>query len=373
MSNGGLISGHGFEYQKAVFLYYALMFFHAFDRFLYEGQDDIECTSSLAGRSFYIQSKTGNCSDDVKKNVLLNWLNVNNYKNSEFVLFTEFPIDFEPYGFKESIKSLLLDAHNHRSDSNVRKAFENLFVNDFNYEHFDCVYDYICEHFSVRTRGYVEIEKDLYDAYKINFINREQCDNFQIVNRVDSFYDYVLSKIGKSLAASKMNPILFTAVELTQENERIASEFPINKYSEAKSKSIFNDDAYRLLEENTREVKQLRAVFSKESRILDELINEVFYKDFKKFYLEINMSREIDSLEGRAYHNYIYSLDEFDDDTIPSPRDLFNKTMNKSLDDKLLAFDDGMYCRRGCYTFLTSDEVKDELRISWDVSNNDFK
>lgn len=372
MRNGGLISGHGFEFQKAVFLYYALMYFHSFDCFLYEGQDDVECSNSLTGLSFFVQSKTGNCSDDTKKNVLLNWLGVSNYKNSRFILFTELSTDFRPNDLKEDIKALLLDAHNHRVDSNVRKAFENLFGSkSFDDVHYNEVYDFICGHFSAVTRSYDEIEKDLYDAYRKSFINREESEKLQIENRVDAFYDYVLSKIGKGLAASKTNPIRFTAAELAQENERIASEFPINKYT--KSRSVFKEDAADLLDERLREVQQLRAVFSDNKRILDELINEVFYKDFKRFYLENNMTREILSIEDRAYHNYLYSLDEFWDGSSLTPRSLFNTTMNKSLEDELFNFADGSFCKRGCYIFLTSEEVDSDQQITWEISSSDAR
>ena len=221
----------------------------------------------------------------------------------------------------------------------------------------------------MRTRDYYEIEQDLYDAYKANFITDSISENLQVQNRVDEFYDYVITKISRELAASITNPIAFTSAEIIQENSRIDREYPLGKYT--KSISVFRNDPSHVIDENLREVKQLRKVFSDDSRILEELINEVFYKDFKSFYLDLNMDREIDSIEDRAFHNYLYSLDEIETSPNMSPKLLFVKTMNKPLEDELFEFSDSIYCRRGCYIFLTSDKVEEHRQITWELQEND--
>ena len=98
MENHGVIAQFGFEFQKLVFLHYALQL-NVFGSVVYEGKDDVELSDkdyifSIRQDSRYVQVKSGEITEQTFEKVLCNWL-IDYKKEVDYICFTELPITID--------------------------------------------------------------------------------------------------------------------------------------------------------------------------------------------------------------------------------------------------------------------------------------
>lgn len=367
MANGGLVNGRGIDYQKEVFLFCILNHFASFDSFVYEGDDDIVCLNHQTNITWFFQAKTGDLSEERQINAILCWLRLDVAESNMYLLISEKENSFDFDSLKEKTWEALKDGKNRRPDSNANKAYVALFPDDvLDYSAFEERIGLIQKRFRSLVLSIPNLRLSLVDAYKRAFGLGNDDDISQIEKRVNLLKKYVVDRISDSLLASRDKEIVFTFAEIQHENEHLTVDYPTKVYR--KYLSVFKNESALgiILDDSIREVRQLKSVFpNDDSRILSQLINEAFYRDFKGFYCGLNRLEDMESIENRAYSNYIFAKDEMELRGSSQPKELWLCTVQKPLDDALLGFPDASYCKQGCYVHLSSEAAPEDLRITW--------
>ena len=76
-------------------------------------------------------------------------------------------------------------------------------------------------------------------------------------------------------------------------------------------------------------------------------------------------SVDIRNIEDEAHSNYIDVLFELSDEEKCSPKKVYIETTKRDIDNNF--FNKSKIYREGCYIFLTSNNVSENLKISWKV------
>ncbi len=113
-----------------------------------------------------------------------------------------------------------------------------------------------------------------------------------------------------------------------------------------------------LKDDRMREVRQLKLVNDRNEFIVEELVNELFYKDLRNVY---GHESQIANMEYIAHMNYKHAL--FDLPEGADPKQVFNETVKRPIPSSLI--DDSPIYRHGCYIYLTGEEIDNRLQISW--------
>lgn len=113
MDNSGIISQYGFEFQKLVFIYYAIKMNNT-DSSIYEGQDDVEIEEEKALAKFqtghiFCQVKSGTITSAVYEKILLNWL-LKIEQAEKFICISEKDFSIPDESFIESFSKKVLES-----------------------------------------------------------------------------------------------------------------------------------------------------------------------------------------------------------------------------------------------------------------------
>ena len=367
MSNPGLISNHGFEYQKLVYFHYIISSFNLYNDFIYEGEDDIEL-NNLFNDSLYIQAKTGELSEEKKKNVLYNWLQISKYINAKYYLIISKEQSFEIDKLINEVKNdILNDGEKSDKRSNLYKAYiacqhEGVFSVEILEEKLNSIKD----NFNKRCLSPEEIYSQLTKNYIDSFVSDENVLNSQITRRLDFLASKVLKKINDVLAPSKENPVSIRRQEFNEWNYDAVQKFNLTNFNTRKS-SINKNFA---LDENLREVIQMRYANLGDEEILDYLINKILYEDFRSYYMSSNYNEDIDGVEEKAFYNYQNKKRFLKIKSELTSEMLFYEVTNTIINDALInRMKDAQFCSIGCYIYLSSDLAKAGKQISWEVKD----
>jgi hypothetical protein len=119
-------------------------------------------------------------------------------------------------------------------------------------------------------------------------------------------------------------------------------------------------------ERKYREVIQLFRVNPVENFVVDGIVHELLYKDFRSVYEEPR-AVEISNLEQNAKENHDVVRVSMDPDLM-SPKRIFFDTIDKPIESDLLP--KGPIYRKGCYIYLTGNDIEDDIQITWDETND---
>lgn len=376
MNKHGLYSQLGFEFQKLVFVYNVLGMGSS-NQIIYEGCDDVEISSTYfplfklyddSNPNKLIQVKSGNVDVATLKKVLMNWLIVLD-KNKEYRLFLENKISFD-YNDKSFIDKFVEEilTTTKRKNAIIRQV-KDLYINDADKLKEDTLW--IINNFKIDHYGLMDIKARSYELFKKDFsrandneiILQEQFDDFLRIIRSE-IADKILEKIQLTLTRRE----LYNIVEDVR--NRINEDKYDISYSEFKPTS--EKKAELLLSKNGESIKQLKLVTHEKSRIIDYLVEQIFYEDFKSHFETIEKIKEIKDLEYLAHSNYEDVLFELEDESY-TPKKLFIKTTSKELKSPLFLPQSSniSFYSRGCYIHLTDDTVDENLKIRWGELNED--
>lgn len=363
----GRVAQHGFEYQKFAFYYLISLFNRTYDNYYYEGKEDLHFESKNDKKSLFVQVKTSKLSNEEKKKVLIKWLSLDKIAD-KYLLICEKYNSFDLDSIADEAIEIIKKAKNESPLSNSKIAYEKYLTNN--------IFD--------ENRIRLDIEKIKNNSLKTLILSSEDifddlrnqmkmaADNSFVIDstleeRIYFMLDNILLKIHKQYVSSGG-----TAYPVT-----VTYEDYINYYTEARSKyplDYFNGDyvalkksnsASILIDENLREVKQIRKVNIPNSFIVTQLINEIFYKEFRNFYIERNLNSEIETVEEIAYQNYCLVKYEAFAKGDASPSNIYFGTLKKDIDSPLIKKMNGApFCRYGCYIYLTSDDANTNVQIS---------
>lgn len=375
MDKYGLYSQLGFEFQKLVFVYYSLGI-GSNNQITYEGCDDVEISSVYfplfklyddSNPNTLIQVKSGIVDIQTFKKVLMNWLLVLD-KNKEYRLLLENQILFD-YGndfIEELTKEILATSKGRKA---IIRQVKDVYIGSAEQLREDLLW--LINNFKIENYGIIDIEQKSYELFKRDFarandkeiILKEQFDDFLMIIRSE-IADKILERTQFTLTRRELYNIIDDVRNRINENKYDIS------YSEFKPTS--KKKAEQLFSKNGESVKQLKLITRQNSRIIDYLIEQIFYEDFKSHFEAIEKVNEIKDLEYLAHSNYEDVLFELEDESY-TPKELFIRTTNKELKSPLFLPQSSNinFYSRGCYIHLTDDEVEEEFKIRWGDSDED--
>lgn len=371
MNNSGIISQYGFLFQRKVFVLYILENINVKQRFCYEGKDDVEIAADKKICALYdspshcIQVKSGVIDSACFCKVVGNWLLLRSLEESSLTLFIENDLGFEWSVPKlvDSIKNFVLNGKGRKETAIASKVY-SLYLEDIeNNDSKQLKKDIkkILTTIHIDKCSVEEIDRRLEEIFFRNHC--QDIIEYELAKkkRLEKFIQYISQQIDDAIIEKKKYSLIFP--ELMRILTRVCDEISDHKYvvNVACLKNSFKDRAEKIVNERKeREVKQLFLVDHKDAFVIEGIVNELFYKDFREIYVEKQLI-EISNIEQFAKENFDEALFEIEGE--PTPRELYIKTTSKVIDSEILP--SGPMYRKGCYIYLTGDDINENNQLTW--------
>ena len=371
--SAGIASQYGFLYQRYVFIMTVLKKVGVDKFFIYEGKDDIDVSEEkriiAMGTSddSFIQVKSGIVTKDCWAKVLGNWLLVDDGKaNYELVLENNLSFDVESDDTIDYVCSYFIEGKNKKTTAIANQVYMK-FVDEVG-----SLDEILKAHFSsllVRVKRTVisfdKVMAEIESTFKSVYC--QDIEKFDMAKkcRAERFIEYIQKEIDSSLKEKKK--CIFRYQDFVRIINKVIVEISDNKYivDTADMKKKKKVQAEKLLtDDRIREIKQLKMVSDRNGFVVDELIKELLYKDFRDVYLE-STSTVIANMEDVAYTNFKsarYSLPEN-----VTAKQLFDETVKREIPSPII--NNSPIYRNGCYIFLTGDDIDEEKQITWGYEN----
>lgn len=374
MNNAGIIAQYGFLFQRKVFIYYVLSNIATNKSFSFEGKDDIDVSieesiysMSTSGDSF-VQVKSASVDETCFYKIICNWL-LAEEKNIKFILFLEnelsFPID---NAMQDRILEYISVGRTKKKSSIARKAFEKYKDSIINGD------SILAEKVSTLLKTF---EREIFDMETLDQKLEElffstYCQDIKEyslakVKRLERFITYINQDIDASIKQKTPYTLIYS--DFIKLILRVCEEISDEKYiaNVLELKRNARDKAARIVaERSTREVKQLYTVDQSDQFVIDGIVHELIYKDFREIYAA-QKELELANIEQDAHENYTTALFSLDEESSRIPKRVYQETVRIPIEGSLLP--SGSIYRKGCYIYLTGDNVADENMISWSEEN----
>jgi REP element-mobilizing transposase RayT len=373
MSNG-IVSQYGFLFQRYVFIKTVINNAAMGVFFTYEGADDIEVSKNKnadllamasASNSKYVQVKSGEVSKECWAKVVGNWILLDDYQEACCTLFCENELEFDicdeetistvykyfEKGASKSIKSI------------AKRTYEKIFI-DRDEEEIKKIIRDISQRCSVTISSFETIKDEVLHIFTDTYCTDIKIYEKAKQKRFNRFTDYVMAEIDDAI--EKKNRCTITFKKLMDFVNRVSSEISDDRYNvnTAEIKKRKQGELESLMKDaDIREIKQLLLVRNEMGFVAKELVNELLYKDFREIYVENGI--EISNMEDIAHENYKDVLLELDNSA--TPKDVYLKTTEKPIESSVLG--NSPIYRKGCYIFLTGDNIDFDKQISWGKSD----
>lgn len=374
MSNPGIISQYGFEYQKKVYFYILNKHINLHNVIEYENLDDVSISDSSTSdnisyninlNTVMIQCKTGNLSKTTITNVILNWLlfqdvsikyilNVetyDNFENSDIIKNIEKHLNKylkKIEDGKGNPKAILYKVIN-KYKLNTIKDFsqiridaltilDNMEVEKMNIQNLD-------------DKSYLLFSEKYSSDLELDYSKKERFESFEqkIFSIINS---NILKKQSVSLDFQKFNNIaLDTVKEIDDENYNI-------DYTSFKDESL--KEANEIFDSKRIEVNLLKKIFNDRNPIVNFIVSELYYKELRNFYTNIEKENKIDEVEMRAKEFYDEEVTYYND-----IKEIFRNLTRRDLKGVLINNE----FNKGCYLFLSSEEAPEEYFLSWEIND----
>lgn len=355
--NPGIESLFGFYYQIKTFVSLLAN--------IYEGQsigyeylddvsvlDDIESNycleSNKSGNNLYQVKKT-NVDEVVAKKVLYNWLLSDDAESYCLIVSNGYACDDsiinkkdidELYNSIEKSQGLSLSTrvYNEYKENNKK----DLFLRKVNYirERYTLLSNYDCDlqiFENYKKLFHYDGDKKLYERRIRNFLDKI---NTLILESVQNKKPYIISFL-------QINAI---AEEICNCINADTYEIDYNMFCEKNFISL-RDEGVKL----SREYVQLKLCNLNESVIINRLKDELYYLDFRSYWLERNKTIKIRNIENSAVSNFEDTCIEVKNNDLPIER--YSATIKKEISNT-----NNKMQSNGVYISLTNEADK---RISW--------
>lgn len=371
MNNSGITSQYGYLFQRKVFVLYVLENMNAKQRFCFEGKDDVEIT--LDEKIYEIDATSSNCvqvkSGVVDKacfnKVIGNWLLLDSIERDSYTLYIENELGFD-WSIEDILKEIIAFVDKGKSKKKTaiaRKVYEQ-YKNDIKNNNFQKLkndVNAILEKTKLDKCSFDALDSRLESIFFTNHCQDIVEYELAKKKRLEKFIDYVNRQIDDSIKEKRTYSLIFP--ELMRLITSVCDEISDHSYKVDVTllKPAFLDKARKIVEERKdREVRQLFLVNPKDAFVVNGIVNELFYKDFREVFAE-KRNIDISNLEAFARENYDNASYETDENA--APKDLYDKTLSKALDSEILP--KGPMYKNGCYIYLTGDEIDEEKQITW--------
>jgi len=374
MDVSGITAQYGFLFQRKAFTLYVIKNVGANQLFTFEGRDDVDisfedkiytmkdCTGRL------IQVKSGHISENSFSKIVCNWLLADEADDHELMLENDLSFEYASNERARKIYEFILDGKKKKTSSIARKTHDKYkSVMTADPDNFIEQIETLISNVKTTVLTIDGIDSILMEkfcqAYCSDIANYEKAK----AKRLERFLSYINSGIDDAIKMKKPYVLPFDA--FMRLITKVSDEISDTKYTiDARSfKNKSRETAKRIVNERiTREVKQLYLVNNEENFVISEIINELMYKDFRSVY-EQQKELEISNLEQNAKENYESAKFAIGDNA-NDPRELYINTTERSIESDLIP--SGSIYRKGCYVFLTGDDVEEDIQITWGDDND---
>ena len=376
MNNAGITSQYGFLFQRKAFILYAVENTNAKQVFTFEGKDDIDVTLADAlylcreSQNSYIQVKSGKVDETCFSKVICNWLLLDADTDASLKLICEYPLDFSlDDTLIEKIANYIRKGEQMQRSAIARKVYDSL--KTILATNTDEVYAQIRNLFSrvtIDTCDMVHLDSRLEEVFFATYCQDIKEYTLAKEKRLDRFMSYINAEIDAAIKAKK--PYELHYPNLIRLIVQVCDEINDHRYSVSipTLKKQSQEEATRIVEEKTnREVKQLYLVDSRDAFVIDGIVQELLYKDFRDVYAE-HKNVDIANIEQNAYENYNTARFSLDDSELTNPKKVYSQTVEIPIESDLMP--PGIIYRKGCYIYLTGDAVDPDSQITWGEEND---
>lgn len=375
MDNSGLITQYGFEYQKLVFIYYAIQINNT-DSIIYEGQDDVEIEEEKALAKFQTshslcQVKSGEITSSILKKILLNWL-LKMEQAEHFICISENIFSLPDESFVDTFTKEIIESSK-RKDALISRVKVK----------------YSTQKNSVDLKADIEklLSKAEFLSLDVDTLLEESIKKFAELYCADTdskvvfreryltLCDNIHKRITQSILKKEKYALSYRELfgEISTVREAITDLKYDIPFTEFKKRS--NAAMTRILASQSDAVRQLKLVFPKnEDAVIHGLTEQMFYEDLRQHFVSINKQQEINDLEYLAKYNYDRTLQDFEGyGDVRTPFKTYRNTIEKPLSSPLPpeSSSNFLFYRHGCYIHLTDTDIDEDLKIKWGDINDE--
>lgn len=377
MNNAGITSQYGFLYQRKAFILHTLENANTKQTYTFEGKDDIEVAPEESIYIFreqgtnFIQVKSGTVDDSCFCKVVCNWLLLDVTSNDGFYLICENPLTVE-FGatLTQKVVDYIIEGKKKKKSAVARQAYEkfkSLILSKP--EEMAGIISTLIDSIQYDICGLETLDIRLEKSFFANYCQDIVEYDLAKTKRLERLISYINQEIDSAIKVKK--PYVLSYANLMKLILQVCDEINDHHYtvkiSDFKKKS--RADALKIVEEKTaREVRQLYLVDQKESFVLDGIVQELLYKDFRDVYIA-KKEIEIANIEENAHENYSTAISLLDESEVTIPKKVFNKTIDMPIGGDLIP--DGIVYRKGCYIYLTGEGIEPDTQITWGDSNDE--
>lgn len=333
MNNSGITSQYGFLFQRKVFILYILENVSAKQRFCFEGKDDIEISNDEKIFSLYdtpsncVQVKSGVVDNACFNKIIGNWL----LQDSDtYTLFIENELGFI-WSITELINSVIdfVKKGKGQKKTAIAKRVYDQYANDIEKNEAKQLKENVSKilnMINIDKSSNVEMDKRIEDIFFEHHC--QDIIEYELAKkkRLEKFIQYINLEIDDSIKEKRTYSLIFS--ELMKILTAVCDEISDHKYvaNVGYLKNSFKGIANKIVDERKqREVKQLFLVNDTATFVVEGIVNELFYKDFREIYVD-KKQIEVENLEEFAKENYNEALFEIDGECKPK-----NSTVYKGL------------------------------------------
>ena len=371
MNNAGITAQYGFLFQRKAFVLFALENTGTKQTFTFEGKDDVEistneCIYSVkTADSNYIQVKSGTVDESCFCKIICNWLLLDKIPSDTLILFAENQLEVPISNVtKDAILEYILKGKEKKKSSIALKTynkFQDIIETDRDAfleiidRHLQAIKLQVCSMDNLDRR----LESAFFDNYCQDITEYELAKS----KRLDRFISYINQEIDTALKFKEPCTLLYPdLIKIIMKTcDEINDQRYVAKIPELKKR--VKGEATRLVEDNViREVRQLYLVDKHDEFVIDGIVHEMLYKDFRDVYIA-QREVEIINLEQNAYENFTTAKFSLDEPESFIPKKVYQRTIETPIGDSLLP--DGPVYRKGCYIFLTGEDIDKDSQITW--------
>lgn len=373
---GGIVAQYGFLYQRNVFINTTLVNLGMGKVFIFEGADDIDIGNIddkifkiVDERNGYIQVKSGSVSKDCFSKIIGNWLLLDTSdgkENATYRLVLENSLTFDIYNsnIQAEMQGTYISAKGAKKNSICKKVYDK-YEEDIENGNFLTKLETFISKIDIKIFSMEELINESMEIFNKNYNQDIQIYDIAKEKRYERFQQYIFADIDMALKDKKKYVLDFAkCIQMIERcREEISDKHYRVDYSQFKKRKA--DLARQIVENATMlEVKELKTVNSNENFVINEIIKELLYKEFRSVYIK---PRKIDisNIEQSAKENFDETFNELGENV--NTHDLFYNTIKKSLGSLLLG--DSPIYRNGCYIYLTGSEAEEDVRIKWRIDN----
>ena len=374
MTNAGITAQYGFLFQRKAFILYVLSNISINKTFSFEGKDDIDVSSedsifsmSTTGDSF-VQVKSASVDETCFYKIICNWL-LSEEKGIKYILFLENELPFSVDNTtKDRILEFISNGRTKKKSSIVRKSFEKYkdSISSGTSDLSDKV-AFLLDSFERVTVDMETLDRKLEDIFFANYCQDIKEYGLAKVKRLERFISYINLGIDASIKSKTPYTLIYS--DFIKIIMRVCEEISDDKYiaNIPELKKTAKDKAARIVaEKTTREVKQLYSVEESDQFVIDGIVHELIYKDFREVYAA-QKELELANIEQDAHENYTTALFSLHEEDSHIPKKVYQETIKMPIEGSLLP--SGSIYRKGCYIYLTGDNIADDNLISWSKEN----